>query len=88
MENIGIEDVINLDDSIQNTHSITTEPNKTLLAVCPICLEELTTKLKPMSTRCGHVYCSDCLKATLKAKKICPTCQNSISEKTCIRLYI
>lgn len=54
---------------------------------CAICLEELLSRRKPTATRCGHIFCKRCLdKVLLKVKK-CPTCQKSITTKSCIRIY-
>lgn len=84
--------VINLDDTLQSSVPLPNAgSNKSKEKVsppsCPICFEDLSPALKPISTRCGHVYCSDCLQATLRLRKKCPMCQSCISEKTCIRLH-
>ncbi|XP_076683464.1 uncharacterized protein LOC143376721 [Andrena cerasifolii] len=54
---------------------------------CPICYEELSSKLKPMSTRCGHIFCSHCLEQIMRTSRKCPTCQRAIKHRACTRLY-
>ncbi|XP_043270024.1 E3 ubiquitin-protein ligase RNF4-like [Venturia canescens] len=81
--------VIELDDS---TPSEATRVNdsmngESMVLTCPICFEYLTSKRKPTSTRCGHLYCAECIEQTLSMSKKCPKCQSSITPKSCIRLY-
>ncbi|KAL6439211.1 hypothetical protein ACFW04_003857 [Cataglyphis niger] len=54
---------------------------------CPICLETLSSSLKPTTTRCGHLFCENCLKESIKKYKHCPTCKTTIKLKSCIRVY-
>ncbi|XP_015121399.1 E3 ubiquitin-protein ligase RNF4 [Diachasma alloeum] len=54
---------------------------------CPVCFEDLRASRKPMSTKCGHIFCEDCLLATLVTQKKCPKCKGSITRKTCHRIY-
>ena len=65
------------DSTTGNLHALT----------CPICYEELSSKLKPMSTRCGHIFCSHCLEQIMHTSKKCPTCQRPIKLRACTRLY-
>lgn len=58
-----------------------------VVLACPICLEELTSKLKPTSTKCGHIFCANCLQLAMQQSKKCPTCKMSITAKSCTRLY-
>ncbi|XP_071653617.1 E3 ubiquitin-protein ligase RNF4 [Temnothorax longispinosus] len=55
---------------------------------CPICLESLTSNLKPTTTRCGHLFCIECLESFIRISKKCPTCKTAITLKSCTRLYI
>jgi SNF2 family DNA or RNA helicase len=43
---------------------------------CTICLEEM---IKGSITKCGHVFCSDCLKNWLKFHKSCPMCKKNLT---------
>ncbi|XP_053990171.1 E3 ubiquitin-protein ligase RNF4-like [Hylaeus anthracinus] len=61
---------------------------ETLVALsCPICYEQYSTEIKPMSTRCGHVFCVQCLETALHTSKRCPTCKRSTKFQNCTRLY-
>ena len=60
---------------------------KLLVLTCPICYEELCSKLEPMSTRCGHIFCSRCLEQIMRKLRKCPTCQRPIKHRACTRLY-
>ena len=43
--------------------------------ICPICLDEFTN---PKHTKCGHQFCSGCLKEALKHDPFCPTCKHPL----------
>ncbi|PWA00157.1 hypothetical protein BB558_003799 [Smittium angustum] len=45
---------------------------------CPICYELLSGSL--MSTNCGHVYCSLCIRRALVTRKLCPCCFEPLDE--------
>ena len=53
---------------------------------CPICLNN--SRL-PVVTKCGHIYCWDCLKewVNVKGKSQCPVCKNGIKLDEVIKLY-
>ncbi|XP_057326659.1 E3 ubiquitin-protein ligase RNF4-like [Microplitis mediator] len=56
---------------------------------CPICFEELmNSSLKPMSTKCGHIFCENCIQSSLSARKKCPVCMAPATLKSCIRLHL
>ncbi|XP_070166957.1 E3 ubiquitin-protein ligase rnf8-like [Polyergus mexicanus] len=55
---------------------------------CPICLETLCSRLKPMTTRCGHLFCENCLKESIQKYKHCPTCKTTTKLRSCIRVYL
>lgn len=38
---------------------------------CPICLETLIGR-SPVSTLCGHLFCTQCLQLSLQTNKLCP----------------
>ncbi|XP_003704871.1 uncharacterized protein LOC100882704 [Megachile rotundata] len=59
----------------------------TIMLTCPICFEQLSSKMKPMSTRCGHIFCAQCLEQALRASKKCPTCKRAVKFQACTRLY-
>ncbi|CAL7939448.1 unnamed protein product [Xylocopa violacea] len=67
------------------TDSSRTETN---VLTCPICLEQIFSTMKPMSTRCGHIFCSQCLHLALRRAKKCPTCKRAVKLQSCTRLYL
>lgn len=57
----------------QNT-SKTVSKHPITLSECPICFEILGQN--PLaSTKCGHVYCMECIKKHLLIDRRCPTCR-------------
>eukprot|EP00792_Barthelona_sp_PAP020_P004073 TRINITY_DN1869_c0_g1_i1.p1 TRINITY_DN1869_c0_g1~~TRINITY_DN1869_c0_g1_i1.p1 ORF type:complete len:208 (+),score=45.36 TRINITY_DN1869_c0_g1_i1:425-1048(+) len=51
---------------------------------CPICFENFTN---PVVTLCGHCYCFDCLRNSLKYSCKCPLCERSIDLDKVITVY-
>lgn len=66
-----------------------TREKKLVVLTCPICYEQLSSKMKPMSTPCGHIFCTKCITLALRVSKSkkCPTCQRIIKLQSCTRLY-
>lgn len=94
-----MDSTVNLDDTNEDNEihvNLTANNNdddddeKPSCLNCPICLESLSSKSKPTTTRCGHIFCSVCLEKFIHVskKKKCPTCQSNITLKSCTRLYI
>ncbi|TFK37372.1 hypothetical protein BDQ12DRAFT_724213 [Crucibulum laeve] len=62
---------------------------------CPICLEDVASN-SPVCTPCGHIFCTFCLKAYIKAWKNtrieqhCPTCRQKLpsTEGTLRPVYL
>lgn len=67
---------LNLDDS-QNDNG---EPSQRVKITCPICLDS-SMKKKLVSTKCGHIYCEDCLKLALQSLKKCPVCRKALGGR-------
>lgn len=44
---------------------------------CPICI---STLLKPILTKCGHIYCFECIKQCMQKKSECPLCKKVLKE--------
>ena len=53
---------------------------------CPICLSNARL---PVATRCGHIFCWDCIKnwVNVKGKLECPICKSGIKLEEVIRIY-
>ncbi|XP_060180295.1 uncharacterized protein LOC132610062 isoform X1 [Lycium barbarum] len=52
---------------------------------CPVCMGTL---VEEMSTKCGHIFCKACIKASVAAQGKCPTCRRKITMKDTIRVYL
>ena len=53
---------------------------------CPICLNNARL---PVVTRCGHLFCWECIKnyVNIKRKSECPVCKNGIKLDEVIKIY-
>eukprot|EP00658_Telonema_sp_P-2_P030426 TRINITY_DN22977_c0_g1_i1.p1 TRINITY_DN22977_c0_g1~~TRINITY_DN22977_c0_g1_i1.p1 ORF type:complete len:130 (-),score=23.22 TRINITY_DN22977_c0_g1_i1:405-794(-) len=54
---------------------------------CAICLESIP-KGSLASTKCGHVFCFECIKQAVISLKRCPTCRCKLNKKDFHRLFI
>ena len=48
---------------------------------CAICMDELSN---PTITKCGHIYCYECIHLCLSNKKLCPLCKKELNLKDLI----
>lgn len=59
---------------------------------CPICMDGYSEIVQSgrliVSTECGHVFCSQCLRDALRNASACPTCRKKISHKRYHPIYI
>ncbi|XP_006931303.1 E3 ubiquitin-protein ligase RNF4 isoform X1 [Prionailurus viverrinus] len=59
---------------------------------CPICMDGYSEIVQNgrliVSTECGHVFCSQCLRDSLKNANTCPTCRKKINHKRYHPIYI
>ncbi|KAK1353054.1 E3 ubiquitin-protein ligase RNF4 [Heracleum sosnowskyi] len=60
-------------------------PPKELVFTCPICMSSI---VEEMTTKCGHIFCKNCIKAALAVRNQCPTCRKKISMKDTHRVYL
>ena len=49
------------------------------LAVCPICIDDFKN---PTKTKCGHMFCKDCIEKALQYDSYCPTCKKPLRPIT------
>nr|XP_051221975.1 probable histone acetyltransferase HAC-like 1 [Lolium perenne] len=52
---------------------------------CPVCMNEL---VDASSTICGHIFCENCIKASIQAQRKCPTCRKKLTLRGFHRLYL
>lgn len=50
------------------------------LEICGICLSEISEESTGV-TKCGHIFCYECLKMALTRKNTCPYCKQKLREK-------
>uniref|UniRef100_A0A3P9D689 Ring finger protein 4 n=2 Tax=Haplochromini TaxID=319058 RepID=A0A3P9D689_9CICH len=59
---------------------------------CPVCLDGYSEIVGSgrlvVSTRCGHVFCSQCLRDSLTSSHTCPTCRKRLTHRQYHPLYI
>ncbi|XP_029448060.1 E3 ubiquitin-protein ligase RNF4 isoform X2 [Rhinatrema bivittatum] len=59
---------------------------------CPICMDGYTEIVQSgrliVSTKCGHVFCSQCLRDALRNVSSCPTCRKKLNHKQYHPIYI
>ncbi|XP_012525149.1 E3 ubiquitin-protein ligase RNF4 isoform X2 [Monomorium pharaonis] len=84
-------EVFTLDDTGEEanktTYTVEFNDKGPVPLTCPICFESLSSDRKPLTTRCGHVFCTECLQTNFHTSKKCPTCKSTITLKSCTRLY-
>jgi hypothetical protein len=62
------------------------QPKKT--PKCAICLDEIE---KPTATKCGHVYCEECIRELIRAQKTksrCPQCRKKVGLSGLTKLIL
>lgn len=67
-------------------------PGTGLTFACPICLDVISN---PCSTACGHIFCEQCIDASIKASvkqrkgRLCPNCRTKLPpRKSFHRVYL
>uniref|UniRef100_A0A8D0DD17 RING-type domain-containing protein n=1 Tax=Sander lucioperca TaxID=283035 RepID=A0A8D0DD17_SANLU len=59
---------------------------------CPVCLDSYSEIVESgrlvVSTRCGHVFCSMCLRDALKNSPSCPSCRKRLTARQYHPLYV
>lgn len=52
---------------------------------CPVCLGDA---VEPTSTKCGHIFCWECIRAAAKITRRCPNCRKPLAVKDVHRIYL
>lgn len=52
---------------------------------CPVCMGPLTEET---STKCGHIFCKECINKAIAAQRKCPTCRRKLKAKDTFRIYL
>ncbi|EKM56502.1 uncharacterized protein PHACADRAFT_253670 [Phanerochaete carnosa HHB-10118-sp] len=60
-------------------------PTSGLFFSCPLCLE---APKETSATRCGHLFCTSCIRTALSNKKMCPVCREFAVPKQLRRIYL
>ncbi|KAM8870959.1 E3 ubiquitin-protein ligase RNF4-like isoform 1-T3 [Spinachia spinachia] len=59
---------------------------------CPVCLDSYSEIVESrrlvVSTKCGHVFCRQCLRDSLTSSHTCPTCRKRLTHRQYHPLYI
>ncbi|XP_067375103.1 RING finger protein 4 isoform X1 [Channa argus] len=59
---------------------------------CPVCLDSYSEIVESgrlvVSTKCGHVFCSQCLRDALTSSHTCPTCRKRLTPRQYHPLYV
>uniref|UniRef100_A0A3B4YFC1 Ring finger protein 4 n=1 Tax=Seriola lalandi dorsalis TaxID=1841481 RepID=A0A3B4YFC1_SERLL len=59
---------------------------------CPVCLDSYSEIVDSgrlvVSTKCGHVFCSQCLRDALTSSHTCPNCRKRLTHRQYHPLYI
>ncbi|CAL8303140.1 unnamed protein product [Arctogadus glacialis] len=59
---------------------------------CPVCMDSYTeivdTGRLVVSTKCGHVFCSQCIRDSLAHSHTCPTCRKKLTPQQYHPIYI
>lgn len=77
-DNINLRDLMNASTSDEEDGDDKEEEEEE--EPCGICLGEIQEHNIGV-TRCGHVYCYDCIKTNVKTYKSCPYCRKTLTEK-------
>ncbi|NXD20733.1 RNF4 ligase, partial [Spelaeornis formosus] len=59
---------------------------------CPICMDVYSEIVQSgrliVSTKCGHLFCSQCLRDSLRNANSCPTCRKKLTHRQYHPIYI
>ncbi|XP_039975083.1 RING finger protein 4 [Xiphias gladius] len=74
---------------VSSVHTSRSTPG---MVSCPVCLDSYSEIIDSgrlvVSTKCGHVFCSQCLRDALTSSHTCPTCRKRLTHRQYHPLYI
>lgn len=88
------EDVppVHLGDKVSSLTSSSSSRSTPGTISCPVCLDSYSEIVESgrlvVSTRCGHVFCSQCLRDALASSHTCPTCRKRLTHRQYHPLYV
>lgn len=53
--------------------------------LCSICLQDIQS---PAATKCGHIFCMDCIRESVQQNKKCPCCNEAADSEEIRRIFI
>lgn len=71
----------------KEAQALAPSPNKIVRVQCPVCLDSIT-KTQPQSTTCGHVFCLECIRQSIRMHKKCPMCNTKLTLKQVHPLFL
>uniref|UniRef100_A0A1A7XC93 Ring finger protein 4 n=1 Tax=Iconisemion striatum TaxID=60296 RepID=A0A1A7XC93_9TELE len=78
--------------SVLHAATMSTSRSAPGLISCPVCLDQYSEIVESgrlvVSTKCGHVFCSQCLRDALKSSHTCPTCRKKLTCRQYHPLYV
>lgn len=57
------------------------------LPKCPICLEQIKGE-NMVATKCGHLFCSQCISSSIDVNPICPLCKKNVTKGTLRKIFL
>jgi len=88
-ESPGIRNSNLLSTDSTDHYSLDTSFRCSSIIYCPICMTSSAQEtITIFATKCGHVFCSDCLKNTVARLSKCPICQRNIRCSDFIQLFV
>ncbi|XP_067617616.1 probable serine/threonine-protein kinase nek3 [Eurosta solidaginis] len=70
-----------------NNSGTTTNSSGRVPFMCAVCMESCVNN-QPTSTKCGHVYCSNCIRQAIRLTRKCPMCNTKVTANQLFRIYI
>lgn len=56
--------------------------------LCPICYTNMLEVSHVMSTKCGHLFCQNCIEDSLKTRAVCPICRRKVLKSHLHIVYL